>query len=297
MGLLFNKKKKDEDVEVENTEISKMYDSVVKKDKWFRRQGKKGKARIGSAIVYEIVGNQEVLDGVYPLLKGGVKDIGGDYTVINYKNKMKYLSTPNPQDFTPCHNTKIRKVLHVVKMAEDDFRIKKRFSEEYFREVKLMLTKQVSVFAKDEDGKFIKDDKGENVLSGYVEEPDIDEKTKQQKFEIIKEHYHMPSAIVQEGREAIKEGNEYEKKMLEWGKKNESWLKTNVFAVMSYAIIFLLIMSFTFLGNKQMDEWHNIRNDIFEDNEKTRNYISGGLVDKVSSQVLEKKIEAETPPI
>lgn len=270
-----------EEVKEKSTkEMSIVTDKVLKKK---FMGGKKKRARIGTAFVYEYVGDQEVFDGAYPLLKGGVKDIAGDYTVIDYNGKMKFLSTPNPEDFTPTYN-KIKKILHVVKMAEDDFRVKKRLTDDYYKEEIVYLEKEEEV---------INPETKEVLGSRLV--PDLD-KNGEQKYEVNRIHYKRPSAIVQEGREAIKEGNEYEKKMSEWKKKDENWFKKNAFAIMSYGVLMLMVISFLFLGGKIVDEFSEIRNQIYEDNEKTKNYISNGLINSLADKVAQKTVEGNNPP-
>ena len=273
--------KEESQIEKSNNELNVVTDKVLKRK---LGGGKKKRARIGTAFVYEYVGEQEVFDGVYPLLKGGVKDVSGDYTVIDYNGKMKFLSTPDPQDYTPTYN-KIKKILHVVKMAEDDFRVKKLLTEDYYKEEIVYLTKEEEVI----------DPETKEVL-GSKEVPDIDPETNEQKYEVKQIHYKKPKAIVQEGREAIKEGNEYEKKMAAWKKKEESWFKKNIFAVMSYGVLMLMVISFLFLGDKIVDEFSEIRNQIYDDNEKTRNYLSTGLVNNIADKVAQKQVENNNSP-
>lgn len=270
--------------EKENNEIKTIHDSVLKRNALqnFFSSNKK-RARIGSAFVYEIVGDQEVFDGVYPLLRGGRKELGGDYTVIDYKGKMKYLSNPDPSDYTPTYN-KIKKILHVVKMADDDFRIKRRLTDEYYKDVYIPKMEEVPVL--DENDKEI----------GFEEKQATDEKTGELLYDIEKEYYSRPAAITQEGREAIKEGNEYEKKMAEFRKKNESFFQKNIFAIMSYGVIIIMVIGFMITANKIVDEFSEIRNQIYDDNKQTREYISNGLIDGLAQKVTEKQVEGNNPP-
>lgn len=265
-----------------NNEIKKLEDSVLKRN-WLQNffSDKKVRARIGTAFVYEIVGGQEVFDGSYPLLRGGLKEVGGDYTVIDYNGKIKYLSTPDPKDYTPTYN-KLKKILHVTKMADDDFRVKKRLDGEWYTEYTQPLVEEQPVM------------EGEKII-GYQPVHVKDEKG-ELLYETIKEKYLHPAAIIQEGREAIKEGNEYEKKMEELRKKKESWIKQNIFAILSYGVLILMVISFLSLGGKIVDEFSEIRQDIYEDNEATRNYLSNGLIDGIANKVVQKQVEDQNPP-
>lgn len=269
--------------EKNNNELNKFRDPVLKKSFIQKFFDKKVKARIGSAIVYEVVGNQEVLDGVYPLLRGGVKDFGGDYTVLDYKGSIKYLSSPDPSDFIPCYNQKIKKILHIVKLAEDDFRIKKVLNEDYFKEVKIPKTRQIEIF--DDDGELV----------GYDEQPILG-KDGNPEYEVVREIYKKPSAIVQEGREAIKEGNEYKEKMARLKAKEENWFKKNFTAIAGYTVLIFLIFAVMFSADRMIDEFSEIRNQIYEDNKETRDYLSNGLVENLASKVTQKQAENNNPP-
>lgn len=174
--------------------------------------------KVGNVFLYEKVGRYEKFDNIYPLylIRANSVDVYKIGGIIN-----KIIDKPAPEDF--FLSTKGTKILHCTKFSEDDYRIKKRFDETWYRE------EQIPVF---------KEEERINQNTGELEIVQVPTK----EFQLVKEYYKEPLGISQEGRDAIRSGLENERMLKEELKDNTWWDKWGS-PIMIVAVVLLCSMT------------------------------------------------------
>lgn len=259
-----------------------LYDKVLREG-WVTRFLSNGRAlRVATAIVYERVGNSEVLDGTYPLMKGVKKEFG-EYCVLEYKGKHYFVDVPNNSDYTLANNKDIGKVIEFVKFSEDDFRIRRRLDNKYY--CKVRVPKMVA--------KEIEDEATKEVRKVWVQEI----KDGKPVFEDKEEVYSEPKGVTQEGRDAIRRGNEYEEKQKDFRKKKHGFLEKYgqlVLPVATLAICLIMIVVTVDRVTNMVSETTNEVKALRESN--TPWYANDEILDDVADKVGKLADERNAPP-
>lgn len=290
---LFNKK----GVNHDDTEL--VYDRLLTEGRVKRFLNiKEQSVRVATAFLFERVGRSEIFVGAFPLLRGNMKGLG-TYTVIAIGSKYNFVDVPRAEDFTPANNSRIGKVVEIVKFAEDDFRVRGRLNETYYsidRKPK-MINKQFCTVCKEEisccncpeDQRF-----DDQVVEAIVQEKDEDGKDV---FEYVEVAWEEPKGVAQEGRDAIREGNEYVRKMEEFKKGNPSMfekyggLVVPVVGMAIVAVLFIIAMKMS--GDNLVATTEILSGEMRE----TREGLTGnGFVDKITGNVIEKQRQQANPP-
>lgn len=289
MGFLFNKNK-----EKDNSENKKIYDKVVSESRFKGIFNNKKNDRIASVFLYERVGEVETFIGVYPLLKGKIKDLG-QYCVIDFNNKKVFLNIPHYNDYTFSKDPKIGKILEVVKFAEDDFRVKARLNEEYFtiKEVPKMVEYEVCNICENDWDKCKCPNKSED-FKNVIRIQDQDKKGNLL-FEKIEESWSMPKSVTQEGRDSIREANEYHIKMEEYKKKND-WLSKYGSLIVPIVALVLVTMIFIIGMKWTNDNLKLTAQEVHYASQESKWWENPEAITKITQKVEIKQAEINKPP-
>lgn len=219
---------------------NELYDSIERKNKLLKTFDFNKKNRRGSVWLYELIGNSEIFIGSFPLLESYDKVLG-KYYIAYINKKAVFVDNPRPEDFIRAEDKKIGKILELVKFAPDDYRIKERINETYYKKVKRQVLEPKKISQTNEDGV-------EETIT--VKVPKFDENG-DPIYEIVEIPYKQPLAITQESRDAIRIGTEYERRMQE-KRANESWLSKHGMQIATYGILVIMAfaMVFTTVINK-----------------------------------------------
>lgn len=277
-----------------NNEEVKVMDDLSKKSVFTSFFSKK-KRRIATVFLYERIGKNEVFKGAYPLLKGNIKDLG-EYVVIDINGKIIFMDVPHYNDYTPSHNSKIGKILEVVKFAEDDFRVRGRLNETYVAE------KEIA----DEDTKevcSVCDALWEKCICSNKDEENklivkFPKKNKDGTIKFIKKEvrWEEPKGVTQEGRDSIRAMNNYQRRMEEHRKKvGDFWDKYGKYITLIIAIVFAT--GITCYSIYKVNE--NLKLTVKEVRYATDNaqwWKNPQIIGQISDAIMSRGNESVTPP-
>lgn len=209
-------------------------------------------SRVGTALLYEKVGEAEVFDMAYPILRNEDEELGSYIVMQLGVNRYIFLDNITPEDWTPTRNNEVKKLIDVVKYADDDYRVRAKVKGKTFYSkrpiYKTELVEQElngEVFQVEKE---VEDDDGNPVIDYYEETS-----------------YNEPKAVSQSGREAIRIGNAYKQRM-----QRKRALKETFFAKYGMQIMFIfftIMICGTYYMTTKMQvgainsEWQDMREE------------------------------------
>jgi hypothetical protein len=223
---------------------------------------KKGKlkkfsmSRIGTAQLFEKIGTSEVYDKAYPILANDDVELGSYIVMQLAINKFIFLDNITPDDWTPTRDNNIKKLLDIVKFANDDYRVRAKIKGETFYTKKPVYKKQIFQQEMQTENGIEKVDIEDYVLDDDGN-PEIDY------YDEI--FWEEPKAVTQSGREAIRIGNAYKIRMQKKREAKETlWSKYGMQIMMVFMVV--MICGTWYLTAKMQtssmgDEWEKLRDE------------------------------------
>lgn len=228
--------------------------------------------RVGTVFLYEKVGKYERFSGILPLfmIRASNTDV---YKIGGSVNKT--IDKPAPEDFFDTNGNQ-KKILHITKFSEDDYRIKQRFDESWY--------KKVEVQVEEATGNMVEDDNGDEVAETALV------------TRIVEEQYSEPLGISQEGRDAIRVGLENERMLKDELKDNTFWDKWGqpLMIVTVVLILGMTIMSTSKDNRAAIEATSQVCNDNYEvikENIESPTFAKN-LLDKVKQD----EVNSNAPP-
>lgn len=288
-------KEKNQDKNKNETKL--FYDKIIKSNALMKFLSGKENIRVATAMIYERIGETEYFLGGYPLLRGKYHQIG-EYYVLDLPGKPYFIDCLGSEVFTPAKDSKIKKIVEIIKYSDDDYRIRRKLDSTFYKKEKIIKYSEEPVALTDENEQVILDDEGEPIM---VKVP-LRDKENNVIYEEITKAYTEPKGVTQEGRDAIRIHNQTNEEIKKFKERSEGfWTKFNKHGGMTVVGLAIVVMAMLMMGKMMTDSWtegvQTLSNDIKESNKNMQWWQQPDALDKIGQAVAKTNDEKNAPPV